>query len=587
MAETYKPTEAVATNAKRAIKWIEEGFAGQGFTDVGRRRASQLANREPISEDTVRRMNSYFARHEVDKQGKDFDNLEKPSAGRVAWDAWGGDAGQKWASSIIKRLEREEEKSMASKAVNVADTSAYAPIVKFEEMDNGNLFVYGKATDDTLDSDEQVCDPAWLDRAMPAWFKFGNIREQHSNIAAGVAVEYNREEDGHYIGVEVVDDNSKKKVRAKVLKGFSIGIRRPRVIKDNKAIGGRIVDGDIVEISLVDRPANPACVLTVAKTENAGNLIQVEEFLKGETMEHELATESVVIAEPTDPNNFDLTDSENDVLSSALRIIGRSKAIAGDNLEKFDAGIYRNARSALAQLIAVEANELNDGHDERMSLALLLNAVHNLLEWYEGEEREGEVTAQEHSELEPMETVEEESIEMSAKCLDCGCHMPADSHGRSDVTVAEIVSDKADDEIADDAEDKMCKECGKAEAECECTTELAIETELNKNNSIKEFVAEIVKSMMHEMKDETEKNDVSQERIEALETELERVKSLAVSGGPRRIGTTNKSDDVDAIAIQIEELKHKADSTLDKQLAEGYRLKANDLIKSKTRKEGQ
>jgi hypothetical protein len=153
---------------------------------------------------------------------------------------------------------------MATKAI-VSDTTAYAAIVKFEEQEDGTVLAYGKATDATLDADEQICDPDWLKRAMPEWFKYGNIREQHSSIAAGVATEYEETEDGHYITAHIVDPSSAKKIKTGVLKGFSIGIRRPRVIKDNKAAGGRIVDGQIVEISVVDRPANPSCVLTVAK----------------------------------------------------------------------------------------------------------------------------------------------------------------------------------------------------------------------------------------------------------------------------------------------------------------------------------
>ena len=153
---------------------------------------------------------------------------------------------------------------MATKAI-VSDTTAYAAIVKFEEQEDGTVLAYGKATDATLDADEQICDPEWLKRAMPEWFKYGNIREQHSSVAAGVATEYEETEDGHYITAHIVDPSSAKKIKTGVLKGFSIGIRRPRVIKDNKAAGGRIIDGQIVEISVVDRPANPSCMLTVAK----------------------------------------------------------------------------------------------------------------------------------------------------------------------------------------------------------------------------------------------------------------------------------------------------------------------------------
>jgi hypothetical protein len=154
----------------------------------------------------------------------------------------------------------------------------WARITKSEKHDDGTLSVYGKATDDTLDVDQQICDPSWLSKAMPDWFVAGgNIREQHSSIAAGVATNYEEKADGHYITALVVDPSSVKKVETGVLKGFSIGIRSPRVIRDAKAAGGRIVDGMIVEISLVDRPANPAAKLMLAKALDGGNLVAVEQ----------------------------------------------------------------------------------------------------------------------------------------------------------------------------------------------------------------------------------------------------------------------------------------------------------------------
>ena len=159
-------------------------------------------------------------------------------------------------------------------------SNAYAPIVKYDKNGDGTLMVYGKATDDSLDIDQQICDAGWLDRAMPEWFKSGgNIREQHSTIAAGVAKEYESKEDGHYITTLVVDPVSVKKVETGVLKGFSIGIKSPRVVRDTKAVNGRIIDGQIVEVSLVDRPANPNAKLIMAKSvEGESSLIQVEEL---------------------------------------------------------------------------------------------------------------------------------------------------------------------------------------------------------------------------------------------------------------------------------------------------------------------
>jgi predicted ABC-type ATPase len=107
----YTPPKAVRVAARRAIGWIEDGRAGSGFTSVGRRRASQLAKGEAVSLETLKRMKSFFARHQVDKEALGFSQGEKgfPSGGRVAWDAWGGDAGYSWAESMISRAEDVEK----------------------------------------------------------------------------------------------------------------------------------------------------------------------------------------------------------------------------------------------------------------------------------------------------------------------------------------------------------------------------------------------------------------------------------------------------------------------------------------------
>jgi hypothetical protein len=101
--ESFRPPNGVREAAQRALRWIADGHAGSGFTDVGRRRASQLASGQNVSRETIGRMASYFGRHSVDAQATGWNAGEEgfPSPGRVAWDAWGGDAGQSWASSIM------------------------------------------------------------------------------------------------------------------------------------------------------------------------------------------------------------------------------------------------------------------------------------------------------------------------------------------------------------------------------------------------------------------------------------------------------------------------------------------------------
>ena len=105
MAETFRVPQGVQDEAKKALAWIADGHAGSGFTPVGKKRASDLAAGHPVSAETILRMYSFFKRHEVDKQAQGFNSGEDgfPSAGRVAWSAWGGDAGFSWSTKIRDR----------------------------------------------------------------------------------------------------------------------------------------------------------------------------------------------------------------------------------------------------------------------------------------------------------------------------------------------------------------------------------------------------------------------------------------------------------------------------------------------------
>ena len=104
-AEGYPPTDAMVAEARRGLEWRRA--YGRGGTEVGVARASSIINRENLSRETIGRMASFFARHEVDKQGQGFDRGEPgyPSAGRIAWALWGGDPGKSFAEQILAELE--------------------------------------------------------------------------------------------------------------------------------------------------------------------------------------------------------------------------------------------------------------------------------------------------------------------------------------------------------------------------------------------------------------------------------------------------------------------------------------------------
>lgn len=106
MADSFSPPEQVRKNAARSLELRQKHH--RGMTAVGVARARDLSNGKHISAGTIKRMHSYFARHEVDKKGKDWANQSNPSAGYIAWLGWGGDAGRSWVNGIMRKLNAKE-----------------------------------------------------------------------------------------------------------------------------------------------------------------------------------------------------------------------------------------------------------------------------------------------------------------------------------------------------------------------------------------------------------------------------------------------------------------------------------------------
>jgi hypothetical protein len=103
-ADSYSPTSGMKSAARRALKWKAEGKATGAGTPVGWGRATDIVAGRSMSLSVVKRMYSFFSRHEVDKKGKGFfSGPDFPSNGRIMWDAWGGDAGFSWSRAIVKR----------------------------------------------------------------------------------------------------------------------------------------------------------------------------------------------------------------------------------------------------------------------------------------------------------------------------------------------------------------------------------------------------------------------------------------------------------------------------------------------------
>lgn len=160
MAEkTYTPTDGMASAARRALKWKEEGK--RGGTRVGLARANQLARKESLSSSTVMRMYSFFSRHAVDKKATGFNSGEEgfPSPGRVAWDLWGGDAGASWSKQKRDQIMNDRmNKSVWSGVFFPADEPA---LVDLTEEDDAPL-------DEPIVEEAVIETPAAIEEPEPA-----------------------------------------------------------------------------------------------------------------------------------------------------------------------------------------------------------------------------------------------------------------------------------------------------------------------------------------------------------------------------------------------------------------------------------
>ena len=477
--------------------------------------------------------------------------------------------------------------------------TSYAEIFKYDKNDDGTLTVYGKATSDDLDIDNQICDNDWLSKAVPEWFKSGgNIREQHSSIAAGVATEYEQKGDGFYVEAKIVDPNSIRKVEHKVLKGFSIGIKGPRVIRDNKAANGRIVDGQIVELSLVDRPANPTCQLVLAKSVGGeSTLTQVEELIETQEIS---------------------TSKEIPVAKSVLAetILELVKSANGETV-KFDQASYDTARRALAQLIITEAGEMADGSDERDDIEELIDAIKHLFRWKDGEDEEGE-TNMSGSVMEMSAKEADADCECDGckackadggcdatpcskcamaksasigKCLECGCGMPGQDHGLStvqipgnnsgisttaNVSTATIMTPEQNAGSIKSAEGEEPVVAEEASAAEEAAT-----NDILDESAVAEIVEKAVKSATESVKAEIASlqaaTKAAEEKAVALESELVTAKSAAISGGPKRTGRIAVTQ-TNELLLKAAEYKAKAAATSDPILIKGYKSLEKEFL---------
>lgn len=136
----YTIPKGVSAEARRGLEWRKEHK--RGGTSVGMNTARILADGGQIGIKKVRHIARYFPRHEVDKKGKGYRPGDQgfPSAGRIAWALWGGDAGQRWASSIV---ESEDKKKKEASLIAYGGYGAPEKVDydSFDELSQAEFFI--------------------------------------------------------------------------------------------------------------------------------------------------------------------------------------------------------------------------------------------------------------------------------------------------------------------------------------------------------------------------------------------------------------------------------------------------------------
>ena len=168
---SYKPTQGMKTEAQKGLDWRREH--GRGGTAVGIARARDIISGKNLSESTVKRMYSFFSRHEVDKQGEGFTPDEDgfPSNGRIAWALWGGDAGFRWSKAIVDRLKKEDDGRMAS---NMSD-NVERHIKDIRETEDSYIVEFGKSMPEENDDERPYDHEDEEERAAPDALKVGDF----------------------------------------------------------------------------------------------------------------------------------------------------------------------------------------------------------------------------------------------------------------------------------------------------------------------------------------------------------------------------------------------------------------------------
>ena len=289
------PTQAMADEAQRGLDWRAE--YGRGGTEVGVARARDISNRTNLSDETIGRMVSYFARHEVDKEAEGFRQGEDgyPSAGRIAWALWGGDPGKSWADKEWAKIQDEGAEKMMMRKNIVLDNVG----LKFAKGETGGFSGYASVFGGVDSYNDTIMAGAYksvIERIKSGAARMPKMFVNHKSyeLPVGKWLEIAEDSKGLLMQGELTPGMSDaEKVKAAMqhgtIDGLSIGYGLNRddvemVEKDDGVV--RVIKNisELYEISIVTYPADDSARVDLSSVKNALDLVEsikdFEDFLR-------------------------------------------------------------------------------------------------------------------------------------------------------------------------------------------------------------------------------------------------------------------------------------------------------------------
>lgn len=231
----------------------------------------------------------------------------------------------------------------------------YGAIEKFDSSADGSLMVSGIASTEAVDASGEIVTADAMRKALPSYLQCGTVREMHQPIAAGNPISAYVDDDGRtHFTAHIVDSGTVAKIKANVLKGFSIGG------KSLQKVGNRITEILLKDISVVDIPCNPESFFSVIKFDKAEPDDEKKKKADKEKSDKEKSDKEKFMSAEL----ITKVDALTATVESLAKTVETLSKVTPPDLTKFDAAITKisdlekRANDAQESAISAERNSI-------------------------------------------------------------------------------------------------------------------------------------------------------------------------------------------------------------------------------------